>query len=97
MAKTRNSEILKSFVSYCEAHPDERFWQALRNWSGYSYVIAVHVESVDTGFVELQAGRNIDTFFLEKRRHDEKDLTIQGERVTVVNEIKQLKDNSSSE
>ena len=28
------NEQLKSFIAYCEQHPEERFWQALRNWSG---------------------------------------------------------------
>lgn len=35
---SRNSELLKEFVSYCEAHPDMRFWQALTNWSGLPFV-----------------------------------------------------------
>lgn len=35
---TRNSEVLKDFVDYCNRHPTERFWQALRNWSGYGFV-----------------------------------------------------------
>lgn len=30
---------LKSFTSYCKAHPEERFWQALRNWSEYDFII----------------------------------------------------------
>lgn len=36
---TRNSEILQSFVIYCQEHPDERFWQALRNWAGVAFVL----------------------------------------------------------
>ena len=32
--ETRNSEPLRDFVEYCANHPDQRFWQALRNWSG---------------------------------------------------------------
>lgn len=36
--KTRNSEALKSFTDYCEKHPTQRFWQALRNWSDYPFV-----------------------------------------------------------
>lgn len=35
---TRNSEVLKSFVAYCEANPDMRFWQALLNWSGQKFI-----------------------------------------------------------
>jgi hypothetical protein len=36
---TRNSEQLGSFVVYCELHPDERFWQALRNWAGVAHIV----------------------------------------------------------
>ncbi len=32
--ETRNSELLRDFVEYCASHPSQRFWQALRNWSG---------------------------------------------------------------
>jgi hypothetical protein len=29
----KNDERLESFVKYCTEHPEERFWQALRNWA----------------------------------------------------------------
>ena len=45
--KTRNSEILSSFIAYCKAHPEERFWQALRNWSGYSFVLVSDFSPTD--------------------------------------------------
>lgn len=32
---SRNSEVLASFVAYCEANPELRFYQALLNWSGH--------------------------------------------------------------
>ena len=31
-------KTLKSFVDYCLKHKDERFWQALRNWSSYNFI-----------------------------------------------------------
>lgn len=37
---TRNSKVLASFVKYCETHPHERFWQALRNWSEFPFIYA---------------------------------------------------------
>ena len=40
-AVTRNSERLASLVAYCQAHPDELFWQALRNWSGPWKILSV--------------------------------------------------------
>ena len=34
------SDALADFVAYCAAHPTERFWQALRNWSGRNFIFA---------------------------------------------------------
>lgn len=31
-------KLLASFNAYCAAHPHERFWQALRNWSEANYI-----------------------------------------------------------
>lgn len=28
----KNQKLLVSFTEYCVAHPEERFWQAMRNW-----------------------------------------------------------------
>ena len=36
--ETRNSKMLKSFTKYCESHPSERFFQALRNWIGCNFI-----------------------------------------------------------
>lgn len=36
--RTRNSEVLESFVSYAKAHPEQRLWQALRNWAGVNFI-----------------------------------------------------------
>jgi hypothetical protein len=37
----QNQRTLNSFVTYCSMHPEQRFWQALRNWSGFSFVIGI--------------------------------------------------------
>lgn len=37
--KAENHDALESFIEYCESHPHERFWQALRNWSKFSFII----------------------------------------------------------
>lgn len=63
---TRNGRTLFDFVCYCVHHPDERFWQALRNWSGYD---KINVEVTDaTDLVTRQQ----DTFYWEGARHDHK-------------------------
>src|SRR5687767_8978552 len=51
--KTRNSEALIDFVMYCSKHPNERFWQALRNWSGYSSVFGGDYIYSDKGDVKI--------------------------------------------
>jgi hypothetical protein len=56
---TRNGRTLFDFVCYCICHPDERFWQALRNWSGYDKIL-----------VNTEDG--VDTFYWEGARHDHK-------------------------
>lgn len=38
--KSQNAALLNDFIGYCEKHPQERFWQALRNWSSWSYILA---------------------------------------------------------
>jgi hypothetical protein len=45
-AKTisKNAERLKSFTKYCKDHPDERFFQALRNWLKVARVEVVTIE-----------------------------------------------------
>lgn len=53
---TRNSEALASFVAYCQAHPQERFWQALRNWSKWHFIF---------GADSLTDGHLYDTFNVE--------------------------------
>jgi hypothetical protein len=36
----RSKPLLDSFILYCHEHPSERFWQALRNWSGHNFIMA---------------------------------------------------------
>lgn len=60
----RSGKTLLSFVSYCAQHPDERFWQAIRNWSGYDFVV-----TTDTPPYEINENSLIlDTFYLEGKR-----------------------------
>lgn len=56
----RNAATLASFVDYCKKHPDQRFWQALRNWSGYTLIYATNEHPPPE--------RAKDTFYWEGRR-----------------------------
>jgi hypothetical protein len=61
---TRNSEVLASFVAYCTAHPSERFYQALLNWSKVPFIL---VSNVPTYEVHLENARLIDPYNWEGR------------------------------
>ena len=58
---TRNSQELESFTLYCQENTQERFWQALRNWS-------------NVGFVGVSNDREHwqDTFYLEAGQSPDK-------------------------
>ena len=62
-AEITTKALLYSLMRYCDEHPGDRFWQALRNWSGYDFIIA------------HEAGKSIDTFFLKGRRHETEVIT----------------------
>lgn len=61
LKETKNSETMGEFAEYCRTHPNERFWQALRNWSGQSFTVAG-----GPGWVE-DAENSVDTFNWEGR------------------------------
>lgn len=34
----KSKSLLESFAAFCRANPEQRFWQALRNWSGHAFI-----------------------------------------------------------
>lgn len=56
-----SSETLNDFVAYCKTHPSERFWQALRNWSGHNFILAAkskdEIDAEDTFYWRGKSGR----------------------------------------
>lgn len=66
-ATIKSGDDLKSFVEYCEKHPDERFWQALRNWSPYNAIYGLAKGAPIDVAAELESSADIelkDTFYL---------------------------------
>jgi len=54
----KSAKLLGEFTGYCLAHPEERFWQALRNWTGMARILAD----------EKSGPRGVlDTFYWEDR------------------------------
>ena len=50
-----DEKVIDSFLVYCQEHPEERFWQALRNWADVDYVFAGYAskkEKTDTAYLE---------------------------------------------
>lgn len=73
--KSKNRELLDSFIHYCENAPQERFWQAIRNWWRYqnphvNFILWAEDLDFKTGrFINI-----IDSFYSEdKITRDEKD------------------------
>jgi hypothetical protein len=56
--KTKADPLLAEFVRFCFEHPDQRFWQALRNWSK---VKAIFIEK------KSECGSLMDTFYFEAK------------------------------
>lgn len=56
--KSKNRAVLTDFIGYCIAHPEERFWQALRNWSGFEFIKVSILR-------DPEIGNDRDTFYFE--------------------------------
>lgn len=56
----KNGKLLASFIQYCTDHPEERFWQALRNWAGVNYILVAKtmLTGPEWGWSDIQ-----DTFY----------------------------------
>lgn len=70
---SKNSTMLAAFTAYCRQHPEERFWQALRNWTEFSFIFSARVakEGEDYDFILLGTPLKVyDTFYKEKLEHD---------------------------
>lgn len=37
--ESKNVVQLRSFVMYCLEHPEQRFWQCVRNWAGVPFIL----------------------------------------------------------
>jgi hypothetical protein len=46
---TKNSVLAENFKMYCDLHPDERFYQALKNWSGAQFILTAQSVTIESG------------------------------------------------
>lgn len=44
----KNQKQLDDFIEYCNKHPQERFWQCLRNWSETPFILKGQSFNIET-------------------------------------------------
>lgn len=62
--KSKNSKLLKEFTAYCNEHPEERFWQALRNWAEFDFLLE-GIWNHEGGYIESK-----DTYFRKGKKYE---------------------------
>ncbi len=60
--KSKNQKLLLDFSVYCAQHPEERFWQALINWSNSITIYKAKYDNLGESKIRL-----IDTFYFEEK------------------------------
>ncbi len=58
--EVRSQKTKEAFIKYLEEHPEERFWQAVRNFSGYGFILARNYSDAENDV------STIDTFYWEE-------------------------------
>lgn len=61
--ESKNKKLLDEFVAYCEEHPEQRFWQAARNWSGATRIMYELDYYLD--YKDSHQSSSRDTFYWE--------------------------------
>lgn len=58
--QAKNTKMATEFAKFCDDHPEQRFWQALRNWSGWAAVYVAknddHPKPMDTYYWNRKDG-----------------------------------------
>lgn len=61
--KIRSEKTKKLFIKYMQQHPEERFWQSVRNFSGYPFIIGSNRSPDD---LDIDSKDQQDTFYIEE-------------------------------
>lgn len=67
---SKNKTTLDSFIAYCKEHPEDRFWQALRNWSRWKFILVSNAPYYELDFTD---GSLRDTFYWENSHAPKED------------------------
>lgn len=65
----KDKNLKASFITYLKKNPEERFWQAVRNWTKTSFILtSTHFDPFmfDQKFVKDNDIEIADTFYLEE-------------------------------
>ena len=65
----RNKELLEDFSQYCASHPNERFWQALRNWSKRRFIYVSDIPLNQADNLKEANEWLEDTFYWENKNN----------------------------
>ena len=60
--QSKNELLLEQFTEYCANHPEERFFQALRNWMETGYLLVADGTDKDDKFTGIE-----DTFYWDDK------------------------------
>lgn len=63
--QVRSEQTKKAFTKYMDEHPDERFWQCVRNFSGQPFVMIGDIKMDERGNILWPDGLD-DTFYREE-------------------------------
>ena len=53
--REQTKKLLESFVKYLDDYPDQRFWQALSNWSENTFIYTSEIQKVDNDLIDMYA------------------------------------------
>lgn len=57
------NKTLQSFIDYADAHPEQRFWQALANWANVNYIL---IAKNSSWYYDTDQQSNLtDTFYFK--------------------------------
>jgi hypothetical protein len=60
--KSKNQKVLNDFIKYCQENPNQRFWQALKNWCGYNFIFVSNHNPLKNPLIQEEL---IDTYYIE--------------------------------
>lgn len=66
----KNKKLLFSFIWYCLKNRDQRFWQALKNWSGAENIVFATTKMRRVGTFSEFYKQYQDTYYLEDKKYE---------------------------